>query len=196
MTQEYSIACLLDEASIWQLKSAIPFLETGNYPHVSLFQFRSSDRRFLSFLHTQLKYLHLSSRYATGGVSQVGRNVYLDIVDDLTLQAASDKLADLYFQHCRHKELLSQINLMELDADLHLLANQYGNYWIKHHYRPHVTLLYHRRPPDLDINPPVSVTLLPIGIYPIDPLGRIVSLQFLNNERGRNERNADYLIDR
>lgn len=177
MMQEYSIACLLDEPSIRQLKDSIPFLDNENHPHVSLFQFRSRDEDFLNYIKSQLKNFYLSNPYLTGRVSQVEKNVYLDIVDDLTLQKASDKLADIYSVCCDHKEPLSQIKIMQLDAEKMHLVSTYGNYWVKQNYRPHVTLLYHKQPPDLTVMPPVSVTLQPAEIYVIDPMGRIVGMK-------------------
>ena len=173
---EYTIACLIDKLSVTLLRRKIPFLDKSNYPHISFFQFKTTDKKLLSYLENFIQELSISNMFLTNGIKLVEDNIFLDIHDDSTLQTASDKLAELYFTHCKHKMPLSQINFMQLEETQLNLVKKYGIYWIKENFRPHVTLAYENYINlDLNLNAPESINIISPGIYPIDKIGRILS---------------------
>lgn len=174
MTNEYSVACVLDNASIEHLVSNISFLEKENYPHISLFQFKCNDANLLRVFKENIKNLFVSKNFLTTRISLVEKNIFLNIADDSTLQAASDQLADLYAAHTSVKEYLSQIDFSELSADQAAMTKKFGIYWVKKFFEPHVTLSYEKYfNEDLHVKMPASVNVLHPDIYQIDRLGRI-----------------------
>ena len=175
MNNEYGIACLLDECSANKLSELVPFLEPGFPPHVSLFQFKSTDNQFFSLISKHTENLFISNHFSTKSISTVENNIFLDIMDDSTLKTSSDKSAEFYFSYLKNKEPLSQIDISELDSDQFDLTKKYGIYWIKNYFRPHVTLLYNKLlDSHVKVRIPETICLLPPKIYPIDHLGRIL----------------------
>lgn len=177
INNEYTIACLLNDSSVQALQSYVPFLEEQNYPHISLFQLRCDDG-FLSLLGKYLDNLKVSSLFATTGISVVENNIFLDVLDDSTLQKVSDQLADIYFNYCPNKEPLSQINSSSITLSDNELVKKYGIYWVKENFRPHVTLLYEKYDNyNLDYTFPKHICALEPHIYRIDHKGKILEAQ-------------------
>lgn len=178
MINEYGVACLLESDSVDQLRRTLPFMDQHNLPHISLFQFKSDDLDFITRMQRKIESLVTSNRFLTSDIAPAGDNLFLDVVDDQTLLAASDCVSEFYASDCEEKEPLSQIYMSELSNEKQGLVRRYGIYWIRHYFRPHVTLSYDSIPCyDLSIKLPDSVGVLPIGLYPIDSVGRILPFQ-------------------
>jgi len=174
MDKEFGIACILEKTSTDEIIKYIPFLEKNNYPHISLFQFRCDDKKFLSSIKEYLKKVLVSKEFLTGDISLVEENVFLNIVDDSTLKYASDQLAEFYSENCYCKEPLSQINFTELNSEQTELVNKYGIYWVKQNFHPHITLSYNRQTSGIfNVPSPLSLKVRMLDLYPIDTLGRI-----------------------
>lgn len=175
MTNEYGVACLLEKHSVVKLRQTIPFLDKDNHPHISLFQFKDTNIHFLPRLRSEVSKLKLSQKFNISGISKIENNIFLDILDDSTLKAASTQIAEFYFLHCITKEPLSQVNLNCLDQTRIALVKKYGIYWIQQYFNPHITLAYDKF---IALNYNISEFLIEIKtpcIYPIDKLGRILT---------------------
>lgn len=85
MTNEYG-ACLLDELSSKKLQNHIPFLDKENHPHISFFQFKCKDERFLISLKKYISRLFLPIKIVTDKISFVENNIFLDLKDDSSLR--------------------------------------------------------------------------------------------------------------
>lgn len=174
MTKEFGIACLLDSISRNELINHVPFIEKRNIPHISLFQFRSNDLTFIKQIQKTINNLIISKEFDTLGVSVVENNIFLNIKDDYTLKKASDELAECYALHCNQKECLSQIQLHDLDLEAAELIKNYGIYWIKQNFNPHVTILYGKKIDEaFKLRTPKVIKILPPEIFEIDCMGRI-----------------------
>ena len=174
MSKEYSIACLLNNATSEELFKCISFIEQDNSPHISLFQFKCDDQNFLTSLRKYTNNLIISTKFFIDKISWVESNIYLDIKDDSTLKKSSDQIAEFYFNHCQIKKPLSQIDFTQLNSSDVDLVRKYGIYWIKQNFRPHVTLAYQRKlAGNFNITPPKIIKILPLDIYEIDPVGKI-----------------------
>lgn len=171
---EFGVICLLSDDSLQALRK-IPYLDKVNKPHLSLFQFQSDDVLLHDKFKTCIRNLLFSSHYLTAGISQYENNIFLDIQDDSTLKIASDTIADLYLHTCKDKKPLSQIDIHHLSKEKKKLVDQYGIYWIKDGFVPHITLAYETSSlNNLKIPYPNNIKLQNPTICKIDRVGRVI----------------------
>jgi hypothetical protein len=178
MNHEYTIACILSQDTTRQLQSVFPSLDTLNIPHISLFQFQNNQYEIIKAMTAQLQTIQITNEFTANSIVLAGENVFLNIVHNQSLANASNVIADYYSLLCREVKPLSQIKLSELNDEESQLVKKYGIYWIKQKFHPHVTLSY--QPLTIEkssMNSPIFIRFDQVGIYPIDHVGRILSVE-------------------
>lgn len=174
MTDEFGVACPVTPETRVLLQDTFYFMDRENYPHISLFQFRCEKRR-LSCMEKIVSRINISSEFLSAGFSIEGGSLFLDILDDGTLRSSSDLISDWFSSIFKTVAPLSQINNNDLTIEQKELVHQYGIWWVKQYFCPHITLSYEN---SSMINPAthhaLKIKILKPSIYPIDIAGRII----------------------
>lgn len=175
--EEYTIACLLTDKSRDDLVTSIPFIDSDNLSHISLFQFKCSEASQIDRALSWLSQITIPRRLECSDITAVENNIFLNVYDHgQMLRKASGELANFFYNNSTKIEPLSQINIDGLAAKKARLVEKYGIYWIFEYFHPHVTLCYNLKikveidniviPPIIEIHEPM--------ILKIDKDGRVL----------------------